>query len=50
MAGVPARQIGWVCECGQVLEKNGDILACPDCGRKYTEENGSLVEFFGESR
>lgn len=36
MAGVPARQIGWVCECGQVLEKNS--LKCPDCGRRYKWE------------
>ena len=32
MAGVPASQIGWVCECGQVLSKE---YVCPDCGRKY---------------
>lgn len=32
MAGVPARQVGWVCECGQKL--NAD-LACEQCGRKY---------------
>ena len=32
MAGVPASQIGWVCECGQVLNKD---YGCPDCGRKY---------------
>ena len=31
MAGVPARQIGWVCECGLRL---GGSLAC-SCGRKY---------------
>lgn len=37
VAGIPARQIGWVCECGQVLDHD---LTCPDCGRKYclTEE------------
>ncbi len=32
MAGVPARRIGWVCECGQVLN---EALICPDCGKKY---------------
>ena len=32
MAGVPAKRIGWVCECGQVL---GEELCCPDCGKKY---------------
>lgn len=41
MAGVPARQMGWVCECGAVL-KNG--LACPACGRRYREEIQGLVE------
>lgn len=41
MAGVPAKQIGWVCECGQVLK---DSLACPDCGRKYTLIDDELRE------
>ena len=41
MAGVPARQIGWVCECGQVLNKN---LTCPDCGRVYIREGESIIE------
>lgn len=35
MAGVPAKQIGWVCICGQVL---GTDLVCPDCGRQYRLE------------
>ena len=41
MAGVPAKQIGWVCECGQVLK---DSLACPDCDRKYTLIEDGLRE------
>jgi N-acetylglucosamine-1-phosphate uridyltransferase (contains nucleotidyltransferase and I-patch acetyltransferase domains) len=32
VAGIPARQIGWVCECGQVLNDN---WVCPDCGRNF---------------
>ena len=40
MAGVPAKQIGWVCECGQVLD---DDLKCPDCGRSYKIQDGKLV-------
>lgn len=40
MAGVPAKQIGWVCECGQVLDAD---LKCPDCGRTYRLEDGRLV-------
>ncbi len=40
MAGTPARQIGWVCECGQVLDKK---LYCPDCGVSYEiNENNEL--------
>ena len=31
MAGVPAKQIGWVCECGKKL---GADLKC-ECGREY---------------
>jgi len=41
MAGVPAKQTGWVCECGEVL-KNG--FACESCGRKYVLEDGKLKE------
>lgn len=41
MAGVPAKQIGWVCECGEVL---GEDLKCEKCGRAYTEEENGLVE------
>lgn len=32
MAGVPARRIGWVCQCGQVLN---DSLICERCGKRY---------------
>jgi len=35
MAGVPARQVGWVCECGQRLNED---LACKQCGRKYEKD------------
>lgn len=43
VAGIPARQIGWVCECGQVLE---DKLSCKECGRKYkkTEEGLAVLD------
>ena len=32
VAGSAARSVGWVCVCGQVLDKE---LVCPDCGRRY---------------
>lgn len=40
MAGVPARQIGWVCECGKILD---DSLSC-SCGRNYKLENDNLLK------
>ena len=41
MLGVPARQKGWVCECGRVL---GDELACELCGRRYVKGMSGLEE------
>lgn len=31
MAGVPAKQIGWVCECSEIMKESG---TCPKCGRE----------------
>mgnify|MGYP000022680154 FL=1 len=45
MAGVPARQIGWVCECGQVLS---ETLSCPDCGREYGLNEYGCLQKAGE--
>ncbi len=42
MMGVPARWAGWVCTCGQVLNKE---LTCGDCGRRFVEADGHLQEF-----
>jgi len=33
MAGIPAKQIGWVCECGVPLPDNN---RCGECSRAYT--------------
>jgi len=41
VAGVPARRMGWVCECGSVLKAD---LTCNDCDRKYTETKNGLAE------
>ena len=41
MAGIPARQMGWVCECGAVLKER---MTCPVCVRRYREEAQGLVE------
>ena len=44
MLGVPAKQKGHVCECGQVLKKSKIFLICSDCGRKYSLVNNEIVE------
>lgn len=41
MLGVPARQAGWVCECGAVLPAD---LKCAACGRKYSADGNALKE------
>ncbi len=42
MAGCPAKRIGWVCCCGEVLPKTGP-LTCHRCAATYLEEGGRLV-------
>jgi UDP-2-acetamido-3-amino-2,3-dideoxy-glucuronate N-acetyltransferase len=39
MVGNPARQIGWVCECG---EKLSDSLICPSCGKRFRKSKDVL--------
>jgi UDP-2-acetamido-3-amino-2,3-dideoxy-glucuronate N-acetyltransferase len=41
MIGVPAKRIGWVCECGERLKEG---MTCKKCGKTYKEENGVLRE------
>jgi UDP-2-acetamido-3-amino-2,3-dideoxy-glucuronate N-acetyltransferase len=41
MAGIPARQIGWACECGQILPTEPK---CTACGREYKLDNEELKE------
>jgi UDP-2-acetamido-3-amino-2,3-dideoxy-glucuronate N-acetyltransferase len=41
MAGVPAKQMGWVCECGKVLKSE---LKCNECGREYILNGEELKE------
>ncbi len=52
VVGVPARQAGWVCQCGEILEKSRDAgretgaprtLRCAVCGSSYTLADGALV-------
>lgn len=40
MAGVPAKQIGWVCECGLTLTHE---YSCLECGRTYELREDVLI-------
>jgi len=42
MVGVPARRIGWVCECGEILPKFDQEVKCPRCGLGYLLINDRL--------
>lgn len=41
VAGNPARQVGWVCACGDRLD---DELTCPSCGRRHVLDDDELHE------
>lgn len=41
MLGIPAKQTGWVCECGEVLDYS---LCCLMCKRKYELDGNCLSE------
>lgn len=41
MAGVPAKQIGWVCECGEPIK---ELFKCSECKREYDLKNNELKE------
>ncbi|MCK5116396.1 MAG: N-acetyltransferase [Candidatus Aegiribacteria sp.] len=44
MVGVPAKRVGWACECGQILPGFESNIRCPRCGMKYClKENGRLI-------
>ena len=42
MVGVPARRVGWMCQCGLRLEVKAGQAGCPACGATYEEKDGRL--------
>lgn len=42
MVGVPARRVGWMCQCGVRLRLAGGRATCDACGAEYREIDGSL--------
>lgn len=43
VTGVPARQTGWVCQCGEKLVFNADTATCP-CGRSFFKSGDRIEE------
>ncbi len=41
MAGIPAKQVGWVCKCGEILP---ETFHCIKCNRKYILDKSGIKE------
>ena len=42
MVGVPARRVGWMCQCGERLPVTTGPVSCAACGTTYEEKGGTL--------
>jgi UDP-2-acetamido-3-amino-2,3-dideoxy-glucuronate N-acetyltransferase len=42
MVGVPARRVGWMCQCGERLQPAAGRAACGVCRATYEEQTGVL--------
>jgi UDP-2-acetamido-3-amino-2,3-dideoxy-glucuronate N-acetyltransferase len=42
MVGVPARRVGWMCQCGVRLQVREGKAACAACGATYRESESSI--------
>jgi UDP-2-acetamido-3-amino-2,3-dideoxy-glucuronate N-acetyltransferase len=47
VAGVPAKRIGWMCQCGERLPDSGEGT-CSACGSSYTRGGGDGLVRVGE--
>ncbi|MBA3658417.1 MAG: N-acetyltransferase [Gemmatimonadales bacterium] len=43
MVGVPARRVGWMCQCGIRLNVEAGTARCAECGAAYGESAGRLA-------
>lgn len=45
MAGVPAKQIGWICKCGNTLKLDDSLKnECSSCGKLYRFADKTLID------
>lgn len=43
MIGNPARRIGWVCECGQLLRSTDERAVCSQCNREFVRQGDAIL-------
>ena len=43
MVGVPARRVGWMCQCGERLAFANHQAVCTRCGSKYREKGSDVL-------
>jgi UDP-2-acetamido-3-amino-2,3-dideoxy-glucuronate N-acetyltransferase len=48
VVGVPARQIGWVCQCGNKLVFENDYSKCSYCNKEYFLIEGKVKIYLGK--
>ena len=41
MVGVPARRVGWMCQCGERLPDAAGVVRCTKCGHRYRIDPGT---------
>lgn len=49
MVGVPAKVVGWMCECGVRLHDGLMELSCPACGKRYERRGEKVTRLPDES-
>jgi UDP-2-acetamido-3-amino-2,3-dideoxy-glucuronate N-acetyltransferase len=49
MAGVPARRMGWMCQCGERLPDSG-VGRCASCGTVYERRGAGIDQVQGSGR
>jgi UDP-2-acetamido-3-amino-2,3-dideoxy-glucuronate N-acetyltransferase len=48
VVGVPAKQAGWMCQCGERLEEGKeDAVTCQACGSQYRFAGGDIEPLAG---
>jgi UDP-2-acetamido-3-amino-2,3-dideoxy-glucuronate N-acetyltransferase len=43
MVGVPARRVGWMCQCGERLHLADREATCERCASRYRDVDGTLI-------